>query len=114
MTNTIGQKLKEIIHPITTLYLSEAQTDTLPYCVYDPEYREARTKTGIYKVIGNITFYVAAQTFSQAESLMTDIKEAINELVGPEYISRFIVEDKRSYEGAWILKAEYEINQYKI
>lgn len=114
MTNTIGQKLKEIIDPITTLYLSEAQTDNLPFCVYDAEYREERTKEGIYKVVGYITLFVVAMTFEQAESLMTAIKTAINGIESPQYNSTFIMEDKKSYEGVWILKAEYNINQYKI
>lgn len=113
MTNTIGQKLKEIIDPITTLYLSEAQTDNLPFCVYDPEYREELTKEGVYKIVGYITLFVVAMTFEQAENLMTAIKTAISEIQSP-YNSTFIMEDKKSYEGVWILKAEYNINQYKI
>lgn len=100
-----------------TLYQSESEVQTKPYCVYDITTTEHRTKDGVYKVTGDVTIRAISDSASEAKALADDIEDVLSVLSGTAGDTGLISIWQRSrtpdcLDGIWTVELIYVINQY--
>ena len=111
MTESIGHKLTELCEFILPFYLSEAETESYPYAVYDQTTEEHRTKDGVYKITAESTIRVYSKDFDEAQRKADAIRAALDGNTDNRYIIRFLRQTKDCLEDVWSIELVYFVKQ---
>lgn len=112
MTDRIGIKITELLQPVVSLNLSEAEADSYPYAVYYYTPVVQYTKDGPYKISANVTVEIYATDFDEAYDIMGTVRALISEGMTGEFSAVLSSEDCSCSEGIWLLSLNYMVNQY--
>lgn len=118
MKENIGSTLKTLCEaaetPIT-LYLSEAESDSYPYAVYEADYTPSYDKEGVYKVVGDITVRAYARKSSDAQEVADAIDDIIlSNFASGAYTVRQTAQLKKDcLQETWSVGYQYRITQYR-
>jgi len=116
MTESIGIMLTNVCKGIVPFFLSEAQTESYPYAVYEYTPQEFRTKDGIYKITADVYIRVYSEDADDAEAKAAAIKEALDAYCGTaynngQYILRLQATTESCTEGVWQIELQYFVKQ---
>lgn len=113
ITENIGEKIVTLIGSIVTLYLSEAQTETYPYAVYEQTVMPIDDKgpdAVAYESDTIIRLY--SKDFTDADAKLQSIKTAIAAgMEGPQYFASLNSEQKNCVDDVWCMELSYQIFQ---
>ena len=112
MTDRIGIKITELLQPVVSLNLSEAEADSYPYAVYYYTPVVQYTKDGPYKISASVTVEVYATDFDEGYDIMGTVRALISEGMTGEFSAVLSSEDCSCSEGIWLLSLNYTVNQY--
>jgi hypothetical protein len=111
MTESIGAKLTDLCEFILPFYLSEAETETYPYAVYEQTTQEFRTKDGVYKITAESTIRVYSTDFGEAQQKANAIRAALDGCNDARYIIQFLRQSKDCLEDVWCIEMVYYVKQ---
>ena len=113
MTDSLRAKLVYACREICPMVLSEDETDTYPYAVYDITSVAQRDKDGVYAFFGETVIRVVSNVKSEADSTATAIQSAV-ESAFRDGSSNFAPGDfsKDCQEGIWTIEMNYTLKQY--
>ena len=113
MTDSLRAKLVYACRNICQMVLSEDETDTYPYAVYDITSVAQRDKDGVYAFFGETVIRVVSNIKSEADSTATAIQSAV-ESAFRDGSSNFVPGDfsKDCQEGIWTIEMNYTLKQY--
>lgn len=111
MTEAIGTKLTTLCKDIVKFYLSEAETESYPYAVYEQTVQEFRSKDGVYKATAESTIRVYSNDFTEAQTKATAIRAALDDYSTGGYVIKFLRQNKDCTEGVWALELVYYVKQ---
>lgn len=113
MTDSLRAKLVYTCRNICQMVLSEDETDTYPYAVYDITSVAQRDKDGVYAFFGETVIRVVSNIKSEADSTATAIQSAV-ESAFRDGSSNFVPGDfsKDCQEGIWTIEMNYTLKQY--
>lgn len=111
MIESIGNKLNEIISPIVPFFLSEAETSSYPFCVYNADIQPFYSKDGIYRYRASVNLNIVSNDFDEADTIANAIIAATNEEMTGDYSASMQSMNKDCSEGIWAIEINYIINQ---
>lgn len=112
MIERIGKKLTEILAPIVSLNLSEAETEAYPYAVYDYNPIPTYTKDGIVGYSADVTLAVVSTQFDEADRIRQEVMDSIN-TIGDGFSVMLQEWSPECVEGIWIIQILFNIKQTK-
>ena len=115
MTESIGKALKSYIGDIVRINLSEAETNSYPYAVYDYTASHIQSKDGeVLRIRADVTIHIYAQTLSDAEGLGDQIKSKLaQEMHGETFYAYLRTVNKDCTTGVWDYEMNYTVVQYE-
>lgn len=118
MTENIGKRLQDLCSaaesPIV-LYLSEAESDSYPYAVYEADYVPSYDKDGVYKIVGDLTVRAYAKNAEAAQ----EVADAIDAIIltnfsSGNYTVRQLSQLKKDcLQETWSVGYQYRITQFR-
>lgn len=118
MTENIGKRLQDLCSaaesPIV-LYLSEAESDSYPYAVYEADYVPSYDKDGVYKIVGDLTVRAYAKMAEAAQ----EVADAIDAIIltnfsSGNYTVRQLSQLKKDcLQETWSVGYQYRITQFR-
>jgi len=112
MTEGIAARLVALCDGKAVLYLSEAESDTFPYAVYEADYTPSYNKDGVYRISADVTIHCYGKTFSEADTLATTVKGLIDTgMAGDGYSYKEEGKAKNCSEGIWAVDLRYTMIQ---
>jgi len=113
ITENIGEKIVTLIGSIVTLYLSEAQTETYPYAVYEQTVSPVTDKSQeAIAYTADTTIRLYSKDFSDIDTKLQSVKTAIaNGMDGSQYSAALTSESKNCVDDVWCLEITYQIFQ---
>lgn len=112
MTDTLRQKLTELLEPIVTVTLSESEEGEYPYCTFEMETEPRYAKDMVVRLTGNTSIYIVSKVFSEADGIAAQVAEAIEEgFYSDKYGSSLESYSKDCLEGIWIITLNYKLIQ---
>lgn len=118
MTENIGKRLQDLCSaaesPIV-LYLSEAESDSYPYAVYEADYVPSYDKDGVYKIVGDLTVRAYAKKAEAAQ----EVADAIDAIIltnfsSGNYTVRQLSQLKKDcLQETWSVGYQYRITQFR-
>lgn len=114
MMDTIGNKLTSLCEPILPFFLSEAETETYPYAVYDQTVTPLMTKDGTYAYAADARVRVYSDDFDEAQQRADDIITAISTDADARYRLRVRGQSKTCQEDVWCIELDVYIKQIVI
>lgn len=118
MTENIGKRLQDLCSaaesPIV-LYLSEAESDSYPYAVYEADYVPAYDKDGVYKIVGDLTVRAYAKMAEAAQGVADAIDAIIlTNFSSGNYTVRQLSQLKKDcLQETWSVGYQYRITQFR-
>lgn len=116
MIESIGEMLTNVCKNIVPFFLSEAQTESYPYAVYEYTPQEFRTKDGIYKITTDVYIHVYSVDVHEAEAKAAAIRSALESYCDSaynngQYILRLQATSETCTEGVWQIELQYFVKQ---
>ena len=112
MKESIGEKIVELVSPLIKLYLSEAETETYPYAVYDADIAPTYTKDGVSRYTANATVRLFGKDFDELDTLAAGVEDALMTM-DQSYVSTYTGYNKTCTEGVWQIEMTFNIVQFK-
>ncbi|WP_322290569.1 hypothetical protein [Paratractidigestivibacter sp.] len=112
MKESIGEKIVELVSPLVKFYLSEAETESYPYAVYDMDVTPYYTKDGVYRYSADATVRLFGKDFDELDGLWTKIEDALM-MMDQGYTSTYTGYSKTCTEGVWQIEMNFNILQFK-
>lgn len=118
MKENIGTTLLELCESATppiVLYLSEAESETYPYAVYEADYAPYYDKDGVYKIVGDITVRAYARTAEEAQEVADAVDTIVlsNFAVGGYTVRQVSQLKKDCLQETWSVGYQYRITQFR-
>lgn len=114
MDDTIGNKLTALCEPILPFFLSEAETETYPYAVYDQTVTTLMTKDGVYAYAADARVRVYSNDFDEAQQRADNIISTISTDTDARYRLRVRGQSKTCQEDVWCIELDVYIKQNVI
>ena len=111
MTESIGYRLTDLCEFILPFYLSEAETESYPYAVYDQTVQEFRTKDGVYKITAESSIKIYSNDFDQAQQKADAVRAALDNGSNAKYQLQFLRQTKDCLEDVWCIELVYFVKQ---
>ena len=111
MTEAIGTHLTTLCAGIVPFYLSEAETESYPYAVYEQTTQEFRTKDGVYKITAESMIRVYSKDFDEAQVIADRIRAELDNDNSEQFVIAFLRQSKDCTEGVWALELVYFVKQ---
>ena len=112
MTDTLRQRLTELLEPIVTVTLSESEEGEYPYCTFEIETEPRYAKDMVVRLTGNTSIYIVSKIFSEADGIAARVTDAIEEgFSSDKYGSSLQNYSKDCREGIWIITLNYILIQ---
>ena len=111
MTESIGEKLTTLCGSLVPFYLSEAETESYPYAVYEQTTQEFRTKDGVYKITADSYIRIYSKSFDEAQAKADLIRSALDNSQDGQYIIRHRTTTKECMEDVWVIELLYFVKQ---
>ncbi len=111
MIESIGTMITTTCGSILPFYLSEAETESYPYAVYEHTLREWRDKDGVYQITAEGTIRVYSKDFDEAQQKADQIKTALESVADDQYVIRPITTNKDCTEDVWVIELSYFVKQ---
>ncbi len=113
MTDSLRDKLSDVLDPVIEIDLSEAETSEYPYAVYDMETSPVMTKDGIARFDGDTRIRIVSNSFDEADLIRGQIVSAISAGMHDQvFSSRLLSTTKECVEGIWTIELNYTLRQY--
>ena len=104
MIDSIGETIVRVVGPLVPVYLSEAETESYPYAVYELQSTPRLTKDGVAGYDGVAVINIYGKDFDELQGLL-----ALN--ADPEWAVQVTSQSKSCTEGVWVLTTNLQINQ---
>ena len=78
MTDSLREKLVYVCTNVADLYLSESETDSYPYVVYDMISTPLQTKDGVAGYTGDTKIRIVGQDLDNLDTIRSSIETAIS------------------------------------
>lgn len=111
MIESIGEMLTTRCAGVLPFYLSEAETESYPYAVYELTATEYRTKDGVYKYTAEPVIRVYDKDFDMAQAKVDLIRAALETPVDGQYVIRFRNCSKNCVDDVWNIELVYFVKQ---
>jgi len=118
MIESIGIMLTDVCKDIIPFYLSEAETESYPYAVYEYSPQIFRTKEDIYKITADAYVRVYSEDAEEAESKADALKVALDSYEDSvendgRYVVRHQATTETCIEGVWQVELLYFVKQIR-
>lgn len=112
MTDEIGTTLTTALATVLPNFnLSETQTESYPYSVYDYTPKYSYCKDGLYKVASDVTITLVGKDLPILETYAAAAHTAISGLTEGKFITRHNDTSRIREDGLWNVVITYRINQ---
>lgn len=111
MTESIGIRLTTLCSGILPFYLSEAETESYPYAVYEQTTQAWRTKDDVYQITAESVIRIYDQDFDSAQAKANLVKAALDGNTDGQYIIRHRSTSKDCTDGVWAIELNYYVKQ---
>lgn len=113
MTESIGTQLYTLLSSVVTLNLSEAETESYPYAVYDAPIVPVFSKDGVMKYMSETVITVYAKDFDTAQAKADSIISTLETgMRSAQYSATLTSNTPSRVDGIWGIELKYRINQY--
>lgn len=112
MIDSIGETIVRVVGPLVPVYLSEAETESYPYAVYELQSTPRMTKDGVagYDGVAGINIY--GKDFDELQALSDEMVEGLVALNADQaWAVQVTSQSKSCTEGVWVLTTNLQINQ---
>lgn len=114
MIEKIGKRLTEIISPIVPVNLSEAETESYPYAVYDYIPEPKVTKDGVVGYRAETTLSIMSPSYDEAHGIFEQIASAIETgMRSAEMYANILNWSPECEDGIWSINISLTINQHQ-
>ena len=113
MTDSLREKLVYVCTNVADLYLSESETDSYPYVVYDMISTPLQTKDGVAGYTGDTKIRIVGQDLDNLDTIRSSIETAISTGMHDTsfgYNLRDVT--KECTDGIWTIEMNYVLRQY--
>lgn len=113
MTDSLRAKLISVCAGVIDFQLSEAETDSYPYAVYDMTTNPLVDKDGVYGYMGDCKIRLVSDDVDTIDALRARVESAI--LTGMRdaiFFSRLVDVTKECVDDIWTIEMNYTLKQY--
>lgn len=111
MNEKIGKYLTSLCEEIVPFYLSEAETKTYPYAVYEQTVQTFYTKDGVYKFTADSYIRVYSKDFDEAQAKVELIQAAIAAHVDSAFVIQQRAINRNCVNSLWVIELLYFVKQ---
>lgn len=113
MTDNLDTYITSIVAPITSLFLNEAETEELPFCVYSYQSNVKRTKDDVYAILSYVKFEIISKEYDDGKSIGQKIYEAVDASLklSTQFVGTFNGFESTCTDGIWNYRLDYTIKQ---
>ena len=113
MTDSLRDKLVNVLADVVPIYLSEADTEAYPWAVCDMTTHPVQDKDGICGYTGDATIRLVGQDPGALDTLRASVESAIATGMHDEtFGSRLTDITKECVEDVWTIELTYTLKQY--
>ncbi len=111
MNESIGTRLTALCSGLIPFYLSEAETESYPYAVYEQTVQEFRTKDGPYKYTAESYIRVYSMDPDEAMQKADALRAVLDAATNSQYVIRHQSTTKTCLDNVWHVELVYFIKQ---
>lgn len=113
MTDSLRDKLVNVLADVVPIYLSEADKESYPWAVCDMTTHPLRDKDGVYGYTGDATIRLVGQDPAALDTLRASVEGAIaTGMHDGTFSSRLTDITKECVEDVWTIELTYTLKQY--
>lgn len=113
MTDSLREKLVDVLSSVATVNLSEDAKDSYPWVVYDMTTHPVLDKDGICSYTGDATIRLVGQDPNALDTLRSSVENAIATGMRDTVFSSKLTDiTKECVEDVWTIELTYTLKQY--
>lgn len=113
MTDSLRAKLISVCAGVIEFQLSEAETDSYPYAVYDMTTNPLVDKDGVYGYMGDCKIRLVSDDVDTIDALRARVESAIlSGMRDAIFFSRLVDVTKECVDDIWTIEMNYALKQY--
>ena len=113
MTDSLRDKLVNVLADVVPIYLSEADTEAYPWAVCDMTTHPVQDKDGVCGYTGDATIRLVGQDPGALDTLRSSVESAIaTGMHDSTFGSWLISTDKECVEDLWTIELNYTLKQH--